>query len=435
MDITSALFRYIAPAVVLLIVACGGGGGGSSGGDGSGNSGWVSIDTSSINSYANGEGFADVSGKAFVSTSYVAHHCIGLECITGWFDDSYPGVDVRWMNASTGGQGNATSRYGTATSWEHLWHANIPVVSGNNSLRITAADPVGNSSTANLTVQFFPSAPSDLRGDTGDGEVTLLWSPVPGATGYRIYWATSSGVDPVIGTAVAVNASPYVHNDLANGTTYYYVITSLYQSHESIPSAEIAATAGAPSQPKSLAAVIKGSDIELSWDAVATADTYTLYWANEAGVNKRNGTPIPAVIGPYLHTGLSGLPYFYVVTAVNGNGESLESEETTASPPLAPPPPADLTATQVAGLTEVDVSWQLVQGVYDYTVYRCEAWSYSGCIPAPNCAGPWENLGTTANTRFVDWKADYYAYQYYVTSRNDYGSSLPSEWAGLCVTR
>jgi hypothetical protein len=181
-----------------------------------------------------------------------------------------------------------------------------------------------------------------------------------------------------------------------------------------------------------------GSDVQLAWDTVVTAGSYTLYWANEPGVTKQTGTPISGVISPYLHTSLSGLPYYYIVTAENGYGESLESAEVMASPPLAPPAPTGLSTSLRSGGTAVDLTWQPVLGAYDYDVYRCWAWAIStagGCEPAPNsCYGSWEHIGQNITaTYMVDWTVDTVAYWYYVTSRNAYDSSVPSDWDGLCI--
>jgi len=86
----------------------------------------------------------------------------------------------------------------------------------------------------------------------------------------------------------------------------------------------------------------------------------------------------------------------------------------------------------------VDLTWSPVPGVFDYDVYRCHAWAIStpdGCEPSPNnCYGPWERIGTNIiETEFVDWTVDTVAYWYYVTARNPYDSSVPTDWAGTCV--
>ena len=51
-----------------------------------------------------------------------------------------------------------------------------------------------------------------------------------------------------------------------------------------------------------------------------------------------------------------------------------------------------------------------------------------------NSYGPWELIGANlGDTQFVDWTVETVAYWYYVTARNPYASSVPSEGAGLCV--
>lgn len=432
---THNVFVFILSSILLGLTSCGGGGE-NSGADGIG---WVTIQSNAINVSSGQPARASLSGEAFVSTSFVIHQCSGLACIFGSFSNSYPGVDVVWTNLTTGGQGAATSRYGTATNWDHMWSANVPVVAGTNQLKVTATDSAGNFATADISVNFIPPAPSDLRADTGDGENTLLWGLVPEATGYRLYWASTPGDAFSLGTPIDVTISPYVHAGLTNGLTYYYVVTSLYKTSESAPSAELTVTPGAPSRPENPTATQSGNDVQIDWDVAASADSYTLYWGNAPGVSKQSGTPIPDAIKPYLHTGLSGLPYYYVVTAVNGYGESLESDEVVAWPPLVPPAPEGLAAAQ--RLSVVDLTWQPVAGIStigaDYVLYRCQAWAYStlgACAPAQQgCYGVWESIGRTLDTQFVDTTVNQYAYWYYVTTSNQYGPSLPSDWAGLCV--
>lgn len=426
----------------LSIVATGGGDGD---GDEDGNIGWIKIYNSFVIN-TDGTAQASLSGDAFVSSDYVAHRRGGLELIFGWFDDSYPGVNVTWINITNGTAGTARSRFGTATSWDHFWYVTAPVVCGINQLQVTAADPAGNRATANVSLEYIPPAPNDLRADTGDGQITLFWTPVQDATAYRIYWSTQPGLAYSHGTPIDVTAPPYVHGDLANGTTYYYVITSCYLTSESEPSVEIAATAGASPRPTNLSANLVSLDVELSWDAVPMADMYTLYWANESGVTKQSGVSIVGAVSPYLHTDLSGLPYFYVVTATNGYGESFESEEVMAFPPLAPPAPTILTVKQryISYPSDppiniyhggVDVRWSSVHGVTVYNLYRCQALvlaTSDGCEPS-FCYGGTERVYQGSNTSYADWEVDLVAYLYYVTASNSYGESDSSEGVGLCM--
>lgn len=421
-----------------------------SGGDDSGtaddvNIAWININYSSVDLYADGIIKARIGGDAFISKDYVAHQCVGLGCWFDWYDDSYPGVDITWNNLTTGEQGAAISKYGTITDWDHWWYAHVPVVFGFNQLEVTASDPA-NSATASISVESIPLPPNDLWADTGDGQITLFWSPVKDITNYRIYWSDSPGTSYPYGTPIDVTVPPYVHSGLANGTTYYYVIASRFITGESEPSEEIAATAGIPPQPVNLSANLVSLDIELIWDATPTADTYTLYWSNESGVTKQNGTPIMGAVSPFLHTGLMGFPYYYVVTALNGYGESIESEEAMAFPPLPPPAPTELSATlrpDIIGYPQVvDLSWKPVPGADNYEAWRCFAGfalDPSDCDSSSyDCQGTWQRIATPTEATYPDWTVDYQEYRYlmykyYIIALNAYGRSQSSDWAGLCV--
>ena len=337
---SNVLTRIIVFCYIISFASCGGGGSGGSGGGGSNNAGWVVIQSSQIIHDVDGIATATLHGEAFVADeTYIGHKCAGFACIFGWYDNSYPGVDVTWTNLTTAEHGVAISRYGTATSWDHLWVADIPINFGTNELQITATDPAGNTAAETLSIDYILSPPSDLSADTGDREITLLWSAIQGVTGYRIYMATTPHVAFEVGDYIDVSEPRYVHRGLSNGTTYYYVITSMHMGKESPPSDEVTGIAGAPARPLNLVAIPSGPNIELMWDSSDSADYYTLYWSNKSGVNNDTGTPIPAVISPFLHVDLIGVPYYYVLTATNGYGESLESDEVMVTPQIAPPAP------------------------------------------------------------------------------------------------
>lgn len=72
---------------------------------------------------------------------------------------------------------------------------------------------------------------------------------------------------------------------------------------------------------------------QVTWNPVDNATSYNIYWSTTVGVTKATGTKITGATSPYTHLGLVGnKPYYYVVTAVNANGESVDSAEITASP-------------------------------------------------------------------------------------------------------
>lgn len=94
-----------------------------------------------------------------------------------------------------------------------------------------------------------------------------------------------------------------------------------------------------PSAPTVVTAIAGDGQATLSWNAVSKASSYNLYMASASGVNKSNYSSLPdgmkhaGITSPYIHTGLvNGKAYYFVVTAVNADGESNESVQVSAIP-------------------------------------------------------------------------------------------------------
>ena len=81
--------------------------------------------------------------------------------------------------------------------------------------------------------------------------------------------------------------------------------------------------------------------VTLSWKASAGATSYNVYYARSASVSKTNGTKVDGIVGsPYTVRRLSDrTPYFFVVTALNADGESRESSWVMAAPRAKVPKP------------------------------------------------------------------------------------------------
>jgi predicted alpha-1,2-mannosidase len=85
------------------------------------------------------------------------------------------------------------------------------------------------------------AAPAHLVATAGNGLVTLSWAPSAGATGYNLYRGTSPGGEDATPIAAVVTTTAFTDTGLANGTTYYYLVTAATDSGESGPSNEGAA--------------------------------------------------------------------------------------------------------------------------------------------------------------------------------------------------
>jgi hypothetical protein len=189
-----------------------------------------------------------------------------------------------------------------------------------------------NTFTTELPSSGIPAAPLGFTAMPGNGQVTLDWLATSGSTTYNVYYGTSPGVTTATGTPMPDVRAPGVQIGLANGTTYYYIITAVSSSGESPASAEISATplfpAGNPLPPASLAMATGSGQNSITWPAVTGATSYNLYWSTMPVTPDITAADhvIRSVTSPFAHTGLTdGLRYCYIVTAMNSNGESAGS--------------------------------------------------------------------------------------------------------------
>ena len=136
---------------------------------------------------------------------------------------------------------------GSGTSYTHTGLTNGIIY----YYRICATDNAGNTSsgaTANATpvsggtTGSAPSAPTGETATAGNGQVSISWTSVSGATSYNIYWSTTTGVTKTTGTKLTGVASPYTQTGLTNGTTYYYVVTAVNSYGESSESSQVSGT-------------------------------------------------------------------------------------------------------------------------------------------------------------------------------------------------
>jgi tripartite motif-containing protein 71 len=110
----------------------------------------------------------------------------------------------------------------------------------------------------------LPPPPQNVVAKPGNGRAMITWDPVPESLYFNLYFLTSKGVqiktseltrpiasaqdfNPIKGvkkensTCLEGVVSPFVHDDLANGTCYHYVITVVTPDGESPESQEVMA--------------------------------------------------------------------------------------------------------------------------------------------------------------------------------------------------
>ena len=220
---------------------------------------------------------------------------------------------------------------------------------------VTAVDANGESveSVEVSATPVLPSAPTGVTAAPGDNNATIRWTAVAGASSYNVYRSQTSPVTKATGTISTGTDNSLVITGLNNGTPYYFVVTAMVNGLESPISSEVTATPAsaippAPGAPINVTGAPGAASATLTWPPVATATSYNAYYSTSPSVTIATGTKVTgATNGSSIPNLIRGIPYFFVVTAVNAGGESAVSNEVSATP-TAPSPvfsQADLAGT------------------------------------------------------------------------------------------
>jgi hypothetical protein len=218
-----------------------------------------------------------------------------------------------------------------------------------------SAGGTAGGSAGGMVVPMPPAAPQNLVAIPGNGQVTLTFSPSPGAMSYRAYWATQAPVT-TSSTTLGTVTSPALHQGLTNGTTYFYVVTAVNAAGESAPSTTAQATPLAFTTsltPEVLSrrpdvdatSVRVGSRVEVRFDRDLDGTTAT---AATVRLSLLDGGVVPGSVsaaGPTVTvTPMSPLAFetTYRVTLGTGlrsaTGQALSSEDTWTFTTGSPPP-------------------------------------------------------------------------------------------------
>ncbi|ACL05044.1 Fibronectin type III domain protein [Desulfatibacillum aliphaticivorans] len=260
---------------------------------------------------------------------------------------------------------------------------------------VTVQSSGGTISAASASLNFTPSAalplfPENLSApETGNGQVSLKWSPANGAIGYQVFKRTHGAPWPSTPTAT-VSGTLYTDGGLTNGSQYYYRVASI---NENGPGActqtelRVIPTDAAPPAPEEIAVEAGNTEATVFWKPVPGASSYYITIADSLGGNYTAGgsSDNPA----FTVTGLTnGQAYYARVQAASYAGVSAFSEEIEVMPDVALPlAPQNLSAPAV-GNTQASLQWSQTPGATGYRIYRrtlAEAWPQTPIADVEGC--------------------------------------------------
>jgi hypothetical protein len=179
----------------------------------------------------------------------------------------------------------------------------------------------------------LPVLPSELSATWTNAQVKLTWNSASNATGYIVKRATWRG-GPYTNIAL-VSATNYTDSAVANDVLYFYKVsaTNVVGETENSGLASAYPSASAPTAPAGLIAETTSHvRIDLTWNAVPGATSYVIKRAtNSGGPYAIIATGVGTTFLIYGDSGAApDSTYYYVVSAVNSVGASVDSSEASA---------------------------------------------------------------------------------------------------------
>ncbi|HHV65407.1 MAG TPA: hypothetical protein GXX46_10105 [Peptococcaceae bacterium] len=261
---------------------------------------------------------------------------------------------------------NSTSYKNTGLTANTTYYYKIRAVNS------AGQSPDSSSVSATTFSNAAPSIPTNLEANPlSSSQIELTWSAASRATSYEIYRSTSySGTYSKIAT---VSTTYYTNSGLSAGTTYYYQIRAINSAGPSSFTSIVSATTLAknvPAAPQNLTATaLSPSEISLTWSAVNSANSYTIYRSTTS--NGSYSVIKTVTTNSYTDTGLTeNTTYYYRVKASNSAGSSDYSSTVNATTLAGnvPPAPQNLSVT-VLNSTSISLTWSETVGATSYEIH------------------------------------------------------------------
>ncbi|OME06346.1 hypothetical protein BSK64_11930 [Paenibacillus odorifer] len=264
----------------------------------------------------------------------------------------------------------------------------------------------------------IPAAPTGLTGIARDSQVTLKWESVEGAEQYHLLRRDDGGAKYSV-IASDLTATQYNDAGLTDGMVYEYTVQAQNAGGLSENSVSAKISPVTPlAKPAGLIAVPGDARVDITWNPVPGASSYSVKRSVISGrtysVVASNLTA-PEFTDSTVHNGTN---YYYVVSALSAQTESMNSDQARVSPVHfqqgVPSSPNEVTAQ--AGVSKVNLQWTEVAEADSYLVKR-----------AASLAGPFTTIASVTQTNYLDNSiTNGLTYYYVVSAVNARGSGADS---------
>ena len=187
--------------------------------------------------------------------------------------------------------------------------------------------------------KYANTPPINLTATPNDNTVELSWNIVSSAKNYEVKRSLTAGGPYTTVATIPAGTNSYSDNDVIGGTTYYYIITALNSLGGQSNSNEVTVTPNIPKtndlDAPTITSLGRDGGVYIGWSKVENATGYNIKRSLKAGGPYTTITTVPADTNDCMFYDASAdkeIKYYYVISAVDDNGESINSKEMCSDP-------------------------------------------------------------------------------------------------------
>jgi fibronectin type 3 domain-containing protein len=308
--------------------------------------------------------------------AYYFYNATGPGQPLGLRDSTADALDTQWSWAQSNGVATTLTLLGL-----------MPSVYGDTSAEVTATPSTASPLSPTLT--FVP----------GNEAMQLLWAPVSGATGYRVYRRSPASEWQL---HVTLTVPGLIGADVQNGESFQYAVQSVGAGGVSAwaRTAVALVNAALPHAPTDVALQPGNAALQVEWAAVTGATGYYLYTA-------------PTQSGPWTYVGspggsetrfaapaTNGTPTWVAVTATSATGTGVSSVPTSATASASRPTAVSLAAAALVTPGSVALTWSVAADAVSYRVYRRPANGALSFVTSTSSLN-YDDVGLASGTTYV----------------------------------